>query len=313
MPFFSIITPTYNRADLVRRAIDSALAQDDRDWELIVIDSASTDGTRDVVRQYAARDPRIRLVCEEARRGVCPARNVGIDASSGEWIVPLDSDDELPPDTLSLFRRKIAEQPDVDQHRFNCRWDDGSLSPRPPLTEEVWDYEGYLRFVDRSAVGGSGETMACVRASTFRTVRYPEDRSYENLYHLEFAKLFRTASHPEVARLYHTDAADQNSFVPNPSHWLRVSPDHARTLAKMFERHGDAIRRVAPHAYRAQLGSAAKFHFLAGDRKGAVKLLLKLWRVAPLSPRSWGIFTIGMFGRRAMAWADALRAYIRRI
>jgi glycosyltransferase involved in cell wall biosynthesis len=313
MPFFSIITPTYNRANLLRRALDSALAQDDRDWELIVIDSASVDDTRDVAREYAARDPRIRLVCEDARRGVCPARNVAIDAATGEWIVPLDSDDELPPGTLSLFRAKIAERPDVDQHRFMCRWDDGSTSPRPPLREEVWDYDGYLRFVNRSTIGGNGETMACVRASTFRTVRYPDDRSYETLYHLEFAKMFRTASHSEVARLYHTDAPDQNSFVPNPAHWLRVSPDHARSLAQVVALHGDAMRRVAPDAYRAQLQSAAKFHFLAGDRKGGLTLLLRLWRVAPFSPRSWGICVLGLLGRGALAWADAFRAWLRRL
>jgi glycosyltransferase involved in cell wall biosynthesis len=312
MPFFSIITPTYNRANLLRRALDSALAQDDRDWELIVIDSASVDGTRDVAREYAARDPRIRLVCEEARRGVCPARNVAIDAATGEWIVPLDSDDELPPGTLSLFRAKIAERPDVDQHRFMCRWDDGSSSPRPALVEEVWEYEDYLRFVNRSTIGGNGETMACVRASTFRTVRYPDDRSYETLYHLEFAKTFRTASHPEVARLYHTDAPDQNSFVPNPAHWLRVSPDHARSLATLIARHGDALRRIAPHAYRAQLQSAAKFHFLAGNRKGGTAFLLRLWRVAPLSPGSWLLFVLGMLGRHVVARAGAFRARVRR-
>ena len=313
MPFFSIITPTYNRAGLVRRAIDSALAQDERDWELIVIDSASTDGTRDVVREYAARDPRVRLVCEEARRGVCPARNVAIEASSGEWIVPLDSDDELPPGTLTMFRNKIAQQPGVDQHRFNCRWDDGSLSPRPPLAEDLWDYEGYLRFVERSAIGGNGETMACVRASTFRTVRYPDDRSYETLYHLDFAKTFRSASHPEVARLYHTDAPDQNSYVPNPAHWMRIAPDHARSLTQVLARHGEALQRIAPHAYRAQLQTAAKMHFLAGDRKGAFALLRRLWSVQTFAPRSWAIFAVGIFGRRAMAWGDALRGYLRRI
>lgn len=312
MPFFSIITPTYNRATLLRRAIDSVLAQDDRDWELIVIDSASVDGTREVAREYAANDPRIRLICEEVRRGVCPARNVGVDAATGEWIVPLDSDDELPPGTLALFRQKIAARPDVDQHRFMCRWDDGSLSPRPGLQDEVWGYEGYLRFLDR-IVGGNGETMACVRASTFRTVRYPEDRAYETFYHLEFARQYRTATHSEVARLYHTDAEDQNSFVPNPTHWLRVSPDHARSLARVIEQHGEAMRGVAPRAYRAQLQSAAKFHFLAGDRKGGTALLLKFWRLAPISPLSWVIFAVGWMGAPVLARVDAFRAYLRRL
>ncbi|HKR62468.1 MAG TPA: glycosyltransferase family A protein [Thermoanaerobaculia bacterium] len=312
MPFFSILTATVNRATLLPRAIESLRAQDDGDWEMLVIDSASTDGSRDVVREYASRDPRIRLITEEVRRGVCPARNLGVDAARGEWLVVLDSDDEMAPGALSMFRRRIEEQPDVDQHRFMCKWDDGSLSPRPPLREERWGYEDFLRFMDRCAEGGNTETIACVRAETFRSVRYPEDRSYETLYHLEWAKRFSAASHAEVARLYHTDATDQNSFAPNPAHWLRVAPDHARSLGQVLERHGEAMRRVAPRAYREQLRSAAKFFFLAGERKRALALLLQHWRVAPFSPLSWGIFAFGMLGRRPLAWADAARAALRR-
>jgi glycosyltransferase involved in cell wall biosynthesis len=312
MPFFSIITPTYNRVVLIHRAIQSVLAQDDQDWELIAIDSASTDGTREVLRDYASRDPRIRLVCEETRRGVCPARNLGIEAAVGTWIVPVDSDDELSPGALSLFRRKIAARPEIDQHRFMCRWDDGSSSPRPPLQNETWDYDGYLRFMDRVAEGGNGETQSCIRAETFRSIRYPEDRSYETLYHLDFAKQFATEAHPEVARLYHTDAADQNSFAPNPAHWLRVAPDHARSLDNVIQRHGEAMRIVAPHAYRQTVRSAAKFHFLAGHRREGVAWTLRLWRVQSFSPTSWVVFAFGILGPRALAWADAVRAFLRR-
>lgn len=306
MPFFSVIVPTVNREVLVRRALDSVLTQDFDDFEIVVVDSASTDGTRDVVRDYAARDPRVRLITEEVRRGVCPARNTAVDVSTGEWIVPLDSDDELSTGALALFARHIAAAPHVDHHRYMCRWDNGSLSPRPPLVEEEWDYEGYLRFVDRSAQGSS-ESMSCIRASTFAVVRYPEDRSYETLYHYDFAARFRTAAHPEVARLYHTDAADQNSFVPNPQHWLRVAPDHARSLDALLARHGAAIRRIGPHAYRSHLRTAAKFHFLAGHRLRGIALTLRLWLRAPFTPLSWVIALFGLLGPRPLAWADGIR------
>jgi len=312
MVMFSIITPTYNRVDLVRRAIESVLAQDDQDWELIAVDSGSTDGTREVLQEYAALDSRIRVICEATRRGVCPARNLAIDDARGEWIVPVDSDDEIPPGTLALFRRSIRARPEADQHRFMCRWDDGSLSPRPPVSSETWDYVGYLRFIERSARGGNGETQSCIRASTFRSVRYPEDRSYETLYHLEFAKRFVTAAHPEVARLYHTDATDQNSFAPNPGHWLRVAPDHARSLDQVIAAHGGALKTHAPYAYRLLLRTAAKFHFLAGQRLRGIAMSLKLWRTQPVSPVSWLILGLGILGPRAVAWADALRAHLRR-
>src|ERR1051325_1006149 len=271
-PTFSIIIPTYNRAALVRRALASVLSQDDGDFEIVVVDSASTDGTREVVRENAERDGRVRLICEETRRGVCPARNTAVDAATGQWIIPLDSDDELASGALALFRRKIAAYPQADHHRFMCRWDDGSLSPRPPLQEEIWDYHGYLRFMERCAAGGLTESVSCVRRETFRVLRYPDDRSYETLYHFDFAARFLTAAHSEVGRLYHTDAADQNSFAPNAKHWLRVAPDQARTLHLLIERHGAAMQQHAPRAYDDFLRSAAKFGFMAGRRGAALRL-----------------------------------------
>jgi glycosyltransferase involved in cell wall biosynthesis len=311
-PTFAVIIPTYNRAALVRRALESVLSQDDGDFEIVVVDSASTDGTRDVVRETAARDARVRLICEETRRGVCPARNVAVDAATADWIIPLDSDDELAPGALALFRRKMAAFPQADHHRFMCRWDDGSLSPRPPLREEVWDYHGYLRFIDRCADGGITESVSCVRRETFRWVRYPEDRSYENLYHADFAARFLTATHPEVGRLYHTDAADQNSFAPNPGHWLRVAPDYARSLHQLLERHSAAMRQSAPRAYNELLRSAMKFDFMAGNRRGAVRLWPTILRRTPFSPSCWVILGAGLLGRHSIAYADAYRKFFRR-
>ena len=308
-PFFTVIIPVYNRVDLVRRAMESVLAQDDGDFEIVVVDSGSTDGTRELLRDYAARDGRVRLVFEEARRGVCPARNLGVDHARAEWLVMLDSDDELAgPQTLRMIRARVEKWgSEVAKFRFMCVWDDGSLSPQPPLRDETWDYVGFVRFLDDTAEGGRVETLSCVRRSTFAEVRYPEDRSYETLYNFEFAQRFRTRACSDVARRYHTDAADQNSFAPNPQHWLRVAPDHARSLNAVVERHGAALARHGPHAYGELLRSAAKFNFLAGDRATAVRLLLRFWRRRPFMPLSWGVAVLGMLGPRPLAWADARR------
>jgi glycosyltransferase involved in cell wall biosynthesis len=308
MVFFSLIVPTYNRATVVGRTIDSVLSQDFADWEIVVVDSASTDDTRAVVQEYVGRDPRIRLITEETRRGVCPARNLAVRNAAGAWIIPLDSDDELAPNSLSLFARHIAAAPHVDHHRYMCRWDDGSTSPRPPLIDgEEWDYEGYLRFLERTAEGGNTEALSVVRASTFAHVRYPDDRSYEVLYHLELAARFRTKSHVEVGRLFHTDAPNQNSFVPNPRHWLGVAPDIARSLDQVVSSHGEALSRTAPRAWREILRSAAKYNFLRGSRRRAIELLAQYWRRRPLSPISWALFFFGMLGPLPLAWADSVR------
>ena len=87
---FSIVIPTYNRADFLPKAIESVLAQTFADWELIIVDDGSTDNTKDVVSQYSNR--RITYIYQgNAERSA--ARNNGIAHSAGEYVLFLDSDD----------------------------------------------------------------------------------------------------------------------------------------------------------------------------------------------------------------------------
>jgi glycosyltransferase involved in cell wall biosynthesis len=95
-PTVSVIIPTYNRASLLKEAIDSVLGQDFDDFELIVIDDGSTDGTPRLLQCY----PNICVVRQE-RRGVSAARNAGIRRASGRFLAFLDSDDLWLPKKLS--------------------------------------------------------------------------------------------------------------------------------------------------------------------------------------------------------------------
>ncbi len=90
MPKASIITPTYNRADMLGQAIQSVLDQDFTDWELIVVDDGSRDHTSEIVAGFA--DPRIRYIYQE-NKGLPGARNTGIRQARGQYIAFLDSDD----------------------------------------------------------------------------------------------------------------------------------------------------------------------------------------------------------------------------
>lgn len=95
----SVVIPTYNRVDLLPRAIDSALAQDHPDFEVIVVDDASTDATAERVAGY--RDGRLRYLRQPVNRGVAAARNRGIAAATGSLVAFLDSDDAWLPGKLS--------------------------------------------------------------------------------------------------------------------------------------------------------------------------------------------------------------------
>ena len=97
-PLVSVIIPTYNRGWIVKEAIDSVLAQDFADFELIVVDDGSTDNTFKILEEFESD---IRVI-RQTNRGVSAARNCGIQASVGRWIAFLDSDDLWLPQKLSL-------------------------------------------------------------------------------------------------------------------------------------------------------------------------------------------------------------------
>lgn len=109
VPLISVIVPTFNRWPLLRRALDSVLAQRFRDFELIVIDDGSTDGTSDELKR--AELP-LRLFTTE-RRGVAAARNFGVSRAHGSHIAFLDSDDAWLPRKLGIQAAFMTDQVDV--------------------------------------------------------------------------------------------------------------------------------------------------------------------------------------------------------
>jgi glycosyltransferase involved in cell wall biosynthesis len=97
-PIISIIVPVYNGEDFIAKTIDSALSQTFRNFELIVVDDASTDGTKDIIESFA--DNRIVCVFNRENVGAAVTRNNGIAASRGRYIAFLDGDDLWHPDKL---------------------------------------------------------------------------------------------------------------------------------------------------------------------------------------------------------------------
>ncbi|MCB0543765.1 MAG: glycosyltransferase family 2 protein, partial [Saprospiraceae bacterium] len=88
----SCVVPTYNRAAFLKDAIESTLAQDYPNWELIIVDDQSADNTAEVAKAYAEKDPRIRYFLNP-QKGVSSARNYGIEMAKGQYIAFLDDDD----------------------------------------------------------------------------------------------------------------------------------------------------------------------------------------------------------------------------
>ncbi len=109
-PSVSIIIPTHNRADLLKRAIQSVLAQTYRNFELIVVSDGSTDNTDEIVASFD--DPRLVFLKHAQPRGASAARNTGIQASRGDYIAFLDDDDEWLPEKLEKQVQYIRNLPE---------------------------------------------------------------------------------------------------------------------------------------------------------------------------------------------------------
>lgn len=110
MTAVSVVVPTYNRAETLPRAIDSALDQTLDDVAVLVVDDASTDETASVVRDYD--DPRVEYLAHEENRGGSAARNTGIESADGTYVGFLDSDDEWHPEKLERQVRCLERRSD---------------------------------------------------------------------------------------------------------------------------------------------------------------------------------------------------------
>ena len=118
-PFFSAVIPLYNKAPHVARSVGSVLKQTFQDFELIIVNDASTDGSVEEVKKF--NDPRIRLLHrDKPGPGGYAARNLGIEAARGEWIAFLDADDEWYPEHLSKMKKLSIRYPDV--YFMGCGW-----------------------------------------------------------------------------------------------------------------------------------------------------------------------------------------------
>ena len=135
----SFVVPVYNVERYLRASLDSALSQTLTDIEVVCVNDGSTDGSADILDEYAARDPRIKVVAQ-ANAGLSAARNAGLRVASGRYLLFLDSDDLLSPDAAAkLVSKADAEALDVLFYDADC------FADAPSAAAQTKSYTNYYR------------------------------------------------------------------------------------------------------------------------------------------------------------------------
>jgi hypothetical protein len=308
-PFFSVLITAYNRADEIRRCVRSCSDQTFQDFEIVVVDDGSTDATAAVLA--GIDEARLRIVRHERNRGISPARATAGRHARGEWLVILDSDWELVPNTLTRLKEVIdGLPPDVHIVRSRLRADDGSLQPGIMPTG-ITDYRGRLRWCDAVvAAGAASDAGHCIHRSVLDAENFIDGRrgAVETLWELNVARRERTFWLPEVLGLQHTDSANSHSREVSPNRLiprlLSEAPDTLWMVETLLTDHGDELTRFAPHYQHSLQESAALEGFLAGNRRAGIHHTVAAIRTGSIhDSKLLATLLLGLLGPTALARA----------
>ena len=279
IPKVSVIIPTHNRAALLPRAVSSVLAQTYGDFELLIIDDASTDDTPQVIAGFS--DRRIRSFRQDANRGASAARNLGLANALGEYIAFLDDDDEYVRTRLEEQVAFLDAAPlDIALvHGWMERCDDSTGQHTPARGSAA---NGNV-FETALSCGRIAVTITILaRASVVREMGgFREDLSIgeEGFLLCTIAEKYNIGFLPQVAAIWHV-----NHRYPR----LTASESSNRAgLDRYFQAH---IERFSPHLESrpkvfAYVQRRAAVHAMeCGGWRRALSLSLKAFRLHPLYP-----------------------------
>jgi glycosyltransferase involved in cell wall biosynthesis len=214
-PLFTIFTATYNRKDLLPRAYESVKTQILRDFEWVIIDDGSMDGTGEMVKQWQAEVDFPLIYKWQPNGGKHIAFNALSNIARGEFIVSLDSDDEMIPQTLERYKFHWDSLSKEQQARVGCimclvKDQNGIIvDDRFPIDKELVDF--WELYLVRKITGEKG---AALISKVYRMYLYPENvrNVYmpEGIFLHKMAKQWKTYCVNEVLRIYWRDERDDH-------------------------------------------------------------------------------------------------------
>jgi len=237
----SIIVPVYNVEKYLTKCLDSILSQDYQNLEILLINDGSTDTSPSICEAYCKRDSRFKLINKE-NGGQSSARNVALNLMNGDWVMFVDSDDEIAPDMVSVMLNcALSESCEIVRCSCLTNGSKGRSIRKLPVTQGIYE-RGKVNELLMKDILGSQPCFGLYKSFLWNNVRFPEGRIYEDL-----AILFQVyfASYSQVALL------DKPLYIYNlhdDSTSFKITPNknYDRFLA-FKERHDFASQKNLPY------------------------------------------------------------------
>jgi len=283
-PKVSVIISTYNRAHLLPRAINSVLNQIYQNFELIIVNDASTDKTEEVVSSF--NDKRITYCRNKKNKGVLGARNAGLDLAKGKYIVFLDDDDELLPDALGTV---VSQFTKLSPEGVKIIWFDDVDAERKKLSGLGLREEGYISYRDYLCGKIRGDHWIVFDKDVFQSNRFDERLwGNENILWLKLLRKFRVFYFPKIlVKAYREHGERMSNFRNKAKHIPRI------ILSKkvLLEEYGEEMKFICPKTYYGELGLLGFWQILNGKKLEGRKNLFQSLRLH-FSLKFFGVFLL---------------------
>lgn len=180
MPFASIVVPVFNGHDFLDTCMGSILGQTYRDFEVVLVDDGSTDGTLELAQMWAQRDARVRI-CASRHQGLVASRRTGVLAAKGKYIAFVDADDWIEENWLAEFVRPVEADGSIDIAVGGYVWEEAGGRilgvPRPSEPRYVAKLDMLTRLFTGPLEGGGAMCMKLYRRELLCRISYREDVS----------------------------------------------------------------------------------------------------------------------------------------
>lgn len=266
---FSVIIPTYNRENLLPKAVQSVFNQTCPDWELIIIDDGSTDRTKERLEKYL-EDPRVQYVWKE-NSGGAESRNIGVSLAKHEFIVFLDSDDEAYADWLETAASFISEETGIICAGANRKFQDGTVLKEPPYPVSVYGEQMDVKFTAGSLFVRRSIFLEAGGYSLDMPSGLHSELGYTLLAHLHYRNLRIASIEKSLVQI------NIHGGPRMRTQWNTLTIDCLQFVKKFYP----YLRKWDRKELSNNFAVVAFYHYKAGKRKASLYYLLKAIRFRP--------------------------------